>query len=113
MNLPTTPQTTRQIVELDIYKNRMGGWTKEFTNQRWVPVAMSVKECDLRVGDKIRLFEGAFGDAIVTEISCGKIYVLRPFLFGLGCSEPFTMGTEKMVLHTDSDKLWTLLSREE
>jgi hypothetical protein len=87
----------------------------------WLPgVSFQVKstervipQSEVLLGDKIRLFDGAFGDALVTEIRAGMIYCQRPYMLGMDVPEEERgkSGVERVSMYMDSDRTVVLLER--
>ena len=88
--------------------------------KRTMPIAEGgqqtiVEHRELQLGDRVRLFEGAFNDATVINVTETVVTVFRPYVHTSNFSTtggliPY-LGFEEFDLYRDSDKTVTLLYR--
>lgn len=77
---------------------------------------MNVKARDLRLGDTVILFDGAFGSAVVNQIAGGLVSFFRPYATtsDFACTGgviPY-IGVETFSRMSDSDDLYVVAHRK-
>lgn len=72
---------------------------------------MRITHREVQVGDIVRCFDGAFGDAKVTRVSDEHVTLFRPWMAAGDGGYP-QIGVEVFEVYRDSDKTFELMRRE-
>ena len=71
-------------------------------------VRIKVRMRDLKVGDVIQLFEGAYGTATVKQIKDGEVILFRPYT----STADFTYGNNEVICYIGIEFCTYLVSEE-
>lgn len=71
----------------------------------------TIKHAEAHVGDIVRLFDGAFGDATVIKIADNQITFFRPWMHPADKGYPM-IGVEIFSDYVNANKTLTLLRRD-